>query len=66
MKLMWCLALLFVLRFMRDFTGCCSCPKIYDPVKCANGETYDNECLAKCASKAKECRVIPEGKSHFA
>ena len=42
----------------------CGCSKEYVPVECANGETYDNQCLADCA-KAKECKLIPDGKSHF-
>ena len=51
---------------MGDFTGCCDCPRNIDPVQCANGETYDNQCLADCASKAKECKpAVPGGKCDF-
>ena len=45
-------------------TGPCTCFQIYDPVACANGETYANQCLAECAD-AKECKLVYDGKSNF-
>lgn len=36
----------------------CICPKIYAPVKCDNGKTYSNLCLAQCQN-AKNC--VPTG-----
>ena len=62
--LIWCLALLFEPFLMGEFTGpVCECSKEYVPVECANGETYQNQCLAECAG-AKECKLICNGKSH--
>ena len=29
--------------------GGCICPMIYAPVKCSNGKTYSNGCVASCA-----------------
>ena len=29
--------------------GGCICPMIYAPVKCSNGRTYSNGCVASCA-----------------
>jgi hypothetical protein len=26
----------------------CICPMVYAPVKCSNGKTYSNLCVAKC------------------
>ena len=62
---MGCIALLFVPCLMGGFTGPrnCKCSKEYIPVECANGETYQNQCLAECA-EAKECKLICDGKSH--
>ena len=50
---------------MGDITGPknCGCSKEYVPVECANGEAYENQCLADCAG-AKECKLICDGKSH--
>jgi hypothetical protein len=31
------------------FIGHCICPDNYSPVKCSNGVTYGNACLASCA-----------------
>ena len=42
----------------------CICPLIIDPVACANGKTYDNQCKAKCAG-AEGCKPIHDSKSHF-
>jgi hypothetical protein len=28
--------------------GGCICPMIYAPVKCSNGKTYSNGCVASC------------------
>lgn len=36
----------------------CLCPDIYAPVKCSNGKTYPNQCVASC-NKAKNC--VPTG-----
>lgn len=36
----------------------CLCPDIYAPVKCSNGKTYPNLCVANCR-KAKNC--VPTG-----
>lgn len=38
--------------------GGCICPDIYAPVKCSNGRTYPNACVASC-NKAKNC--VPTG-----
>jgi len=38
--------------------GPCICPKIYAPVRCENGKTYANPCLADCR-RAKNC--VPTG-----
>lgn len=38
--------------------GGCLCPDIYAPVKCSNGKTYPNLCVAQC-NKAKNC--VPTG-----
>ena len=38
--------------------GPCLCPDIYAPVKCSNGKTYPNLCVANC-QKAKNC--VPTG-----
>lgn len=32
----------------------CVCPMVYAPVKCDNGKTYSNLCVANC-NKAKNC-----------
>jgi len=32
----------------------CICPMVYSPVKCSNGKTYSNLCVAKC-NKATGC-----------
>jgi hypothetical protein len=29
-------------------SGRCLCPLIYAPVKCSNGKTYPNPCVAEC------------------
>ena len=29
--------------------GHCICPDVYAPVKCSNGVTYSNGCVASCA-----------------
>ena len=34
--------------------GGCICPDVYAPVKCSNGRTYPNACVASC-NKAKNC-----------
>jgi hypothetical protein len=34
--------------------GGCVCPMVYAPVKCDNGRTYSNLCVANC-NKAKNC-----------
>ena len=36
----------------------CRCPLIYAPVKCSNGQTYPNPCVANC-HHAKDC--VPTG-----
>ena len=38
--------------------GGCICPDVYAPVKCSNGRTYSNACVASC-NKAKNC--VPTG-----
>ncbi len=38
--------------------GNCICPDIYAPVKCSNGVTYPNGCVAAC-HHAKNC--VPTG-----
>jgi hypothetical protein len=38
--------------------GPCRCPLIYAPVKCSNGQTYPNSCVANC-HHAKDC--VPTG-----
>jgi hypothetical protein len=38
--------------------GGCLCPDIYAPVRCSNGKTYPNACVAGC-NKAKNC--VPTG-----
>ena len=40
----------------------CICPLIIDPVACADGKTYDNQCKAKCAG-ADGCKQIHDSKS---
>ena len=61
-----CLTVISLPHCRMKFAGSgCICPAVIDPVECANGETYDNQCLAECASRATECKPIPEGKSHF-
>ncbi len=42
----------------RAAIGPCICPDIYAPVKCSNGKTYPNACVASCR-KAKNC--VPTG-----
>jgi hypothetical protein len=32
----------------------CICPLVYSPVKCSNGQTYPNLCIANC-HHAKNC-----------
>lgn len=44
--------------FTEAEAGRCICPKIYAPVKCDNGKTYSNQCLADCQN-AKNC--VPTG-----
>jgi len=39
-------------------SGRCICPLIYAPVKCSNGKTYPNPCVAACHN-AKDC--VPTG-----
>jgi hypothetical protein len=36
----------------------CLCPDIYAPVRCSNGKTYPNLCVATC-QRAKNC--VPTG-----
>ncbi len=43
------LALGSVSLFTEARAGGCVCPMIYAPVKCSNGKTYSNGCLASCA-----------------
>jgi hypothetical protein len=38
--------------------GRCICPQVYAPVKCSNGKTYPNLCVAGCQN-AKNC--VPTG-----
>jgi hypothetical protein len=38
--------------------GPCRCPLLYAPVKCDNGKTYPNLCVANCHN-AKNC--VPTG-----
>jgi hypothetical protein len=38
--------------------GGCICPQVYAPVKCSNGKTYPNACVASC-QHAKNC--VPTG-----
>ena len=38
--------------------GRCICPQVYAPVKCSNGKTYPNACVASCQN-AKNC--VPTG-----
>ena len=38
--------------------GGCICPQVYAPVKCSNGKTYPNQCVANC-QHAKDC--VPTG-----
>jgi hypothetical protein len=33
-------------------SACGSCPRIFDPVTCVDGRTYNNACLALCAGQA--------------
>ena len=40
--------------------GGCICPMIYAPVKCDNGRTYSNACVASCAH-AKNCVPVGPG-----
>jgi len=39
-------------------SGNCICPQVYAPVKCSNGVTYPNACVASC-HHAKNC--VPTG-----
>ena len=32
----------------------CICPMVYAPVKCSNGKTYSNLCVARC-NHATDC-----------
>ena len=41
-----------------EAAGPCLCPDIYAPVKCSNGKTYPNLCVANCRN-AKNC--VPTG-----
>jgi hypothetical protein len=37
----------------------CTCPQIFAPVICSNGQAYDNICYARC-DHAKQCvRIGP-------
>jgi hypothetical protein len=42
-----------------DSVGTCAstcqdaCPKLFDPVDCSNGKTYNNSCLAECDGQAQ-------------
>jgi hypothetical protein len=38
-----------------DGTGTCSCSLIFDPVTCADGNAYANQCLADCAGAPGPC-----------
>jgi hypothetical protein len=38
--------------------GICICPDVYAPVKCSNGRTYSNSCVASC-NHATGC--VPTG-----
>lgn len=38
--------------------GHCICPDVYAPVKCSNGRTYPNACVASC-NRATGC--VPTG-----
>ena len=38
--------------------GACRCPLVYAPVKCSNGKTYPNLCVAGC-HHATNC--VPTG-----
>ena len=67
MIVIWCCAaLLFGSCLIGEIADSrnCICTTEYLPVKCANGETYGNPCLAKCAG-AEECKLIYDGKSHI-
>lgn len=44
--------------FTEAEAGRCLCPQIYAPVKCDNGKTYPNACVAGCHN-AKNC--VPTG-----
>ena len=36
----------------------CICPMVYAPVKCSNGKTYSNLCVANC-NHATGCVPLP-------
>jgi hypothetical protein len=36
----------------------CICPMVYAPVKCSNGKTYSNLCVASC-NRATGCVPLP-------
>ena len=44
--------------------GGCICPMIYAPVRCDNGKTYSNQCVANCA-RAKNCVPVGPGPSEL-
>jgi hypothetical protein len=35
----------------------CSCPQVFSPVLCSNGQVYDNSCWARCDGQ-KHCKYI--------
>jgi hypothetical protein len=45
--------------FTEAWAGC-MCPMIYAPVKCDNGRTYSNGCVAACAH-AHNCVPVGPG-----
>ena len=59
-----CLAVWTVIQGESSGPKDCNCTKEHVPVECANGETYANQCVAKCA-EAKECKLIEDGESHI-